>query len=65
MDAARKMSVKIPGSPDLLEAIGLCRFFRGSLNNKPRKCLGMKTPNQVFLETNHLLHLRVESAFVT
>ncbi len=32
MDVARKMSVKILGSPDLLETIGLCRFFRGSLN---------------------------------
>ena len=31
MDAARKMSVKIPGSPDLLETTALCRVFRDSL----------------------------------
>ncbi len=31
MDVARKMSVKILGSPDLPETIGLCRVFRGSL----------------------------------
>ncbi|WP_445083948.1 transposase [Candidatus Vondammii sp. HM_W22] len=28
-----EMSVKIPGSPDLLETIGLCRVFRSSLKS--------------------------------
>ena len=32
------------------------------LNNRPRKFLGFKTPNQVFLVLIHRLHLRVESA---
>ena len=26
------------------------------LNNRPRKCLGYKTPNQVFFGINHPLH---------
>ncbi len=31
MDVTRKMGVKAPGSPDLLETVGLCQVFRGSL----------------------------------
>ncbi len=27
-----RAGVKMPGSPDLLETIGLCQLFRGSLN---------------------------------
>ncbi len=36
MDIAKNnfLSVKIPDSSDLLETIGLCRVFRGSLNTK-------------------------------
>jgi hypothetical protein len=32
------------------------------INNRPRKCLGFKTPNQLFLDVTSLLHWRVESA---
>ncbi len=34
MGVARKMSVKIPSPPGLLETIGLCQVFRGSLELK-------------------------------
>lgn len=36
-------------------------FIMRRLNNRPRKCLGMKTPNQVFFGQRKLLHLGVES----
>jgi IS30 family transposase len=32
------------------------------INNRPRKCLGFKTPNQLFLDVTSLLHWRVEFA---
>ena len=34
------------------------------LNNRPRKCLGFKTPLQILLGLNRKLHLRLESAFI-
>jgi len=34
----------------------------GKLNNRPRKCLGIKYLIKYFSDTPRLLHLRVESA---
>jgi transposase, IS30 family len=33
------------------------------LNNTPRKCLGFRTPEEIFSGSNHVLHFKCESTF--
>ena len=39
------------------------RLLASHLNNTPRKCLGYKTPNELFLPQLNPLHFKCESTF--
>ncbi|MEE9357100.1 hypothetical protein [Candidatus Vondammii sp. HM_W22] len=52
MDIARKMSVKIQGSPELLEAVGLCRIFKDFIIALARRCREYEVAH-IFLQMLH------------
>jgi len=62
MNGRIRRFIPLKTKPDSFSAFDV-RHLAHILNATPRKCLGFKTPNEVFSRQFHLLHLECESTF--